>query len=185
MLAPANRVCTRGVQEVMTAVNQSKTRRVTFAVALLPVALAACGDDDDADADANAESPSSEAGGAVGTATTDFGEALVDAGGMSLYGFLNDTGGISACYDACAETWPPVLVDGSDLPAGLDAAVFSVSERTDGTHQLVAGDWPLYLYAPDTAPGDTQGQGVGEVWFLVDPSGELISGTASGLTYDY
>ena len=93
----------------------------------------------------------------MGTATTDFGEALVDAGGMSLYGFLNDTGGISACYDACAETWPPVLVDGSDLPAGLDAAVFSVSERTDGTHQLVAGDWPLYLYAPDTAPGDTAG----------------------------
>ena len=32
------------------------------------------------------------------------------------------------------------------LPDGLDPEVYSVVERTDGTWQLVAGDWPLYRF---------------------------------------
>lgn len=173
--------------------------------------LVACGGDDDDAADVTAAdvtaaaapaataAPADDTGSdtasdaVVGVGSTELGEILVDANGLSLYGFLNDTGGTSACYDACAQAWPPLLVEGPDVPAGLDAAVFSTTERTDGTHQLVAGDWPLYTYFEDVAPGDVFGQGSGGAWYVVDPSGELIQDTsdatvgsdAAGRAYDY
>ena len=35
---------------------------------------------------------------------------------------------------------------------------------------LKAGAWPLYRFAGDAAPGDTNGQGSGGVWFVVGPT---------------
>jgi predicted lipoprotein with Yx(FWY)xxD motif len=176
---------------------------VLFAATLvaMPV-LAACGDDDDSDVSADTEpatedtigdtagdgggpydSPGetsttaagqSSDGAPVTTASSDLGEILVDGEGFTLYGFTNDTDGTPSCTEACADTWPPLFVDSEELPEGLDDSVFSVVEHPSGQFQLVAGDWPLYLYAPDTEPGDTNGQGVGGVWFVVDPQGQLI-----------
>jgi len=37
-----------------------------------------------------------------------------------------------------------------------------------------AGDWPLYRFAGDHAPGDVNGQGSGGVWFAMAPDGTLI-----------
>ncbi len=118
------------------------------------------------------ETAASETPVAVGA--TDLGDVLVDQAGLSLYGFLDDADGQPTCEGACADAWPPLLVDSADLPAGLDSAVFSVVERPDGNFQLKAGKWPLYLFAGDAAPGDTNGQGSGEVWFLATPDGGLI-----------
>jgi predicted lipoprotein with Yx(FWY)xxD motif len=158
-------------------------------VAALALALGACAGSDGEDAissgDAAAEE-TSEAGGAAGAAIrsgeTDLGSVLVDAEGFTLYGFTEDTEGVPTCDDACADAWPPVIVDGPDLPAGLDAEVFSVVERPDGTFQLKAGDWPLYLFAGDDAAGDTNGQGSGDVWFAVAPDGSLVRGASSSPT---
>ena len=111
----------------------------------------------------------------VSTGSTDAGEVLVDANGFSQYGFLPDVDGLPTCTDACADAWPPLIVDSADLPAGLDADVFSVVERPDGSFQLAAGDWPLYAFAGD-GPGDINGQGSGDVWFLAAPDGSLIKG---------
>lgn len=110
----------------------------------------------------------------VSVGTTEAGDVLVDAAGLSLYGFLDDVAGLPTCEGACADAWPPVLVDGSDLPAGLDAATFSVVQRPDGSFQLKAGTWPLYRFAGDAAAGDINGQGSGDVWFLTAPDGGLI-----------
>lgn len=62
------------------------------------------------------------------------------------------------------------------LPAALDSAVFSVIARTDGTFQLRAKDFPLYTFAGDSAPGDTNGEGLGGVWYPMSPCGNLIQG---------
>jgi predicted lipoprotein with Yx(FWY)xxD motif len=35
--------------------------------------------------------------------------------------------------------------------------------------------WPLYYYAGDSAAGDTNGQAVGGIWWVLDPAGEKIS----------
>ena len=115
------------------------------------------------------------AGGAiVGTAETDIGEVLVDAQGFTLYGFLNDAEGESTCVDACADAWPPVLVDGEPDVGELDASVFSVVDHPQGS-MLKAGDFPLYTFAGDEAPGDVNGQGSGGVWFAMAPDGTMIS----------
>jgi predicted lipoprotein with Yx(FWY)xxD motif len=112
------------------------------------------------------------AAGNVHTANTKLGTILVDGNGMTVYGFANDSMGTSTCDGGCASVWPPVTVNGSALPAGLDANLFSVITRSDGSHQLRAGKWPLYLFDGDTARGDVNGQG-SENFFVVNPDGSL------------
>jgi len=110
----------------------------------------------------------------VTVATTSLGDVMVDANGMTLYAFTKDTDGTSTCNDKCAEAWPPVTVASADLPAGLDANVFSVIDRADGSHQLKAGKWPLYRFTGDSAPGDVNGQGSGGSWFVLDAHAKLV-----------
>lgn len=133
---------------------------------------------DDLYGDRNTSSTSTTAAGAdavpVTTASSKFGEILVDGDGFTLYGFTNDTDGAPTCTDACADTWPLLFVESEELPEGLDQSVYSVIEHPSGQFQLKAGDWPLYRYAPDDEAGDTNGQGVGDVWFVVDPAGQLV-----------
>jgi predicted lipoprotein with Yx(FWY)xxD motif len=156
--------------------------RAIIGVSAAALALAACGGgygSDDSSPAANgpdaAAAPEAAANPApVGEAETDLGTVHVDAKGLTLYGLTDDTDGTSTCDGACAEAWPPLTVDGSDLPAGLDRDLYSVIERSDGTFQLEAGPWPLYRFAGDAEPGDTNGQGSGGVWFAVAPDGSLI-----------
>ncbi|MFD1515462.1 hypothetical protein [Halomarina rubra] len=109
-----------------------------------------------------------------------YGEFLADAEGMALYLFTNDEGGESTCYDGCAETWPPLTVEGEPSAGeGVDADL-GTTERRDGAMQVTAGGVPLYYYAPDESPGDTTGQGVGGVWFLLAPDGAAIEGEGGG-----
>jgi predicted lipoprotein with Yx(FWY)xxD motif len=115
-----------------------------------------------------------EAAAPVTSAEVDAGTILVDQNGLSLYGFLDDTDGLPTCTGACADAWPPVLVESATLPAGLDPEVFSVVDGADGTFQLKAGVWPLYRFAGDAEAGDINGQGSGAVWFLARPDGGLI-----------
>jgi predicted lipoprotein with Yx(FWY)xxD motif len=167
-----------------------RSKLVTCTLALA-VILGACGDGDDSDGaqtsndDAESTETTAAADQAAGNAfvqagQTDLGEVLTDAEGLTLYGFTNDTDGQPTCEDDCANAWPPVLVEGSELPEGLDPAVFSVVQRSDGTSQLKAGEWPLYTFAGDEAPGDTNGQGSGGIWFAVSPTGQLLQDGAGG-----
>jgi predicted lipoprotein with Yx(FWY)xxD motif len=121
------------------------------------------------------EAPASEAPttGTVNLSENALGMILTDAEGKVLYGFTNDTGGVPACYDDCAAAWPP-LTGEATVGAGLDAALLTTVERTDGTTQLKYGDWPLYYFANDAAAGDTNGQGLNEVWFVIGADGALI-----------
>jgi predicted lipoprotein with Yx(FWY)xxD motif len=121
--------------------------------------------------------PSAAAGEAtVMLASSDLGEILVDGTGRTLYGFLPDEAGEPTCYDTCAGNWPPLVADGEiTVGEGLDDSSFSTVARTDDAgDQVKVGDWPLYYFANDTAPGQTNGQGVGGNWFVVGADGELI-----------
>ncbi|MFK7916906.1 MAG: hypothetical protein AB8G14_02415 [Ilumatobacter sp.] len=121
------------------------------------------------------------AAGPVVTAGSDLGDILVDADGLTLYGFTEDTDGNPTCNEACADAWPPVLVEDGNVPEGLDESVYSVVARDDGSNQLKAGKWPLYYFAGDGEAGDLNGQGSGDVWFAVTPEGGLVTGAASSL----
>ena len=142
--------------------------------------LAACGAGDDTGAtttagDETTTTSGSESMAGVHTAETDLGTILVDPDGFTLYVFTADQGPESTCYDACADLWPPVPAD-TEIGSDLDPAMFGSTMRTDGSEQLTVNDQPLYLYTPDQSPGDTTGQGVNNVWFVVDGAGSMIGG---------
>lgn len=100
---------------------------------------------------------------------------LVDAEGMSLYLFLNDAENVSNCYDQCAENWPPLLVEGEPTAGeGVDPELLGTTEREDGQLQVTYNGWPLYYFARDENPGDTNGQAVGDVWYLVSEIGGQV-----------
>ena len=123
---------------------------------------------------ASASAPVAEAT-TIALADSALGTIIVDAGGKTLYAFTNDVDGVSACYDDCATAWPPLIAgDDVSLGDGLDATKLTTVDRTDGTKQVKYGDWPLYYFAADAAAGDTNGQGVGAKWFVVDATGALI-----------
>jgi predicted lipoprotein with Yx(FWY)xxD motif len=143
------------------------------AVATTPAATTAAAT---AAATTPASSPTSAAGGeTVAVADSSLGKILVDSEGRTLYGFTNDKDGVPTCYEGCKPAWPPLLAEGAiTVGAGLTASDFTTVDRTDSGKQVKVGDWPLYRFAQDTAPGDTKGQGVGGIWFVVGQDGELI-----------
>jgi predicted lipoprotein with Yx(FWY)xxD motif/cytochrome c5 len=104
------------------------------------------------------------------------GAYLVDLEGRSLYLFTSDEDGVSTCTEACAENWPPLVVDDGAPLAGerVDAELLDEIEREDGSRQVTYAGWPLYTFVQDEEPGQTSGQGRNDAWFLVNPAGEAI-----------
>ena len=114
-------------------------------------------------------------GSSVGVADSPVGPILVDPNGLTLYMFTKDVDGESTCAGECLANWPAAVVEGEPDVGDLDAALFSTVASTDGATMLKVGDWPLYTFAGDAAPGDINGQGVGGVWWVVTPNGNPIA----------
>ena len=104
--------------------------------------------------------------------TDALGDVMVGPNGMTLYIFTPDPLGETVCYDRCAENWPPLLVESADEITADEAFVgeFSTVERTDGTLQVAYNGLPLYYFIRDEAPGDTNGQARGGVWWVIAPA---------------
>jgi predicted lipoprotein with Yx(FWY)xxD motif len=95
---------------------------------------------------------------------------LTDGQGISLYISLKDAPGKSNCNAACQRVWKPLVVSGKIIPgSGVNVANLGVILLADGTRQVTYLGAPLYTYNKDTNPGDTSGQGIDGVWFLVTP----------------
>lgn len=102
--------------------------------------------------------------------TAELGKFLTDSEGRTLYLFTKDTEkGVSTCEGDCATNWPAFTAEEPlTLPDGVDGTL-TLIDRGDGTKQVAYNDIPLYYFAGDAAPGDTNGQGKGEVWYVVAP----------------
>ncbi|MGE5124231.1 MAG: hypothetical protein ACM3H7_06900 [Acidobacteriaceae bacterium] len=104
------------------------------------------------------------------------GEFLVDGNGMTLYIFTKDSPDKSNCTGSCLTNWPPLLTQGSPkLGSGIDDSKIGTALLADGTHIVTYNHLPLYYYIKDSKPGDTSGQGVGGVWYVLSPDGEMIT----------
>ena len=118
------------------------------------------------------------------------GSYLTNATGFTLYTFSRDTqnSGTSACTGGCTAKWPSFYVASLTLPSGLSASSFTVITRPDGSKQLAYDGWPLYYFSSDMNAGETNGQGVGNVWyactvptpFSVVTSSATTSGSGGG-----
>lgn len=112
----------------------------------------------------------------VKTATSTAGEIVVDAKGMSLYYFTKDVkdSGTSACTGGCLTAWPPLLTTAATPVADGVTGKLGTITTPEGAKQVTLNGMPLYYYQKDTKTGDVTGQGVGGVWYLSDPAGEMI-----------
>jgi predicted lipoprotein with Yx(FWY)xxD motif len=114
---------------------------------------------------------------AIELRSSDFGEILVDPQGMTLYMFVPDVekGGRPTCYEECADAWPALEATGEPTAgAGLKDSALGTVKRTDGTTQVTYNDLPLYLFSGDKSPGDTKGQSLNDVWWVVSPAGKPV-----------
>lgn len=104
------------------------------------------------------------------------GEIVVDKNGMTVYRFTKDTQWpmSTACTGACLDKWPVVApVDKNDTE-GVLLKGYTVFDRPDGIKQQTIDCIPLYTFANDKKPGDTNGQGVGGTWFAINGDGKPI-----------
>jgi predicted lipoprotein with Yx(FWY)xxD motif len=97
------------------------------------------------------------------------GKYLTDAEGKTLYWFKKDAAGKSECSGGCLEKWPAFYRETLAPPAGTVKEDFATITRSDGAKQTTFRGYPLYYWAGDAKAGDTNGQGMMDVWFVVDP----------------
>lgn len=97
------------------------------------------------------------------------GSYLTDDKGMTLYMFKKDSAGTSACSGGCVEKWPLFFVENLTVPEGLKGEDFAFIKRDDGKLQTTYKGMPLYYFFKDKGAGDTNGQGVNNVWYIVAP----------------
>jgi len=114
----------------------------------------------------------------------DLGRFVTDGNGRSLYKFTRDTGTTSACVDACLTTWPSFNQASGNptLAAGLGGTA-GVAVQADGRRQVTYNGTLLYYRNTDVNPGDTTGQGVGGIWFVVEAvaGASALPATGAGL----
>jgi predicted lipoprotein with Yx(FWY)xxD motif len=100
------------------------------------------------------------------------GAILVNPQGRTLYYFVPERGGRIVCTGQCTNAWPPLFASsmaptaGTTLPGQLGIVARASSE------QVTYNNWPLYTFAGDARPDQTNGQGVfgfGGKWFVATP----------------
>ena len=119
------------------------------------------------------------------------GSHLVDGSGLSLYYFAKDVpaGGAQAaasnCNAGCLAIWP---IFGADtvVAQGIDATDVGQITRSDGRKQATYKGFPLYYYAGDTAAGDTRGEGLNGLWYVVhEPAYSIVQLSKADETATY
>lgn len=122
------------------------------------------------------------------------GEYLVDKDGRTLYYFSNDFNGQNNCAGNCEALWPYFNVDNltaDQLGDGLELTDFATITAANGKKQLTYKTWPLYYYAPAVngvntleAPGQTTGEGFGNIWFVAKPDYSIMLVNAQLVGHD-
>jgi predicted lipoprotein with Yx(FWY)xxD motif len=139
---------------------------------VVAVALAAAG----VAAAAAVTHQSSAASGSVNLHKTKLGKVLAGRSGKTLYLFLADKHGKSACYGKCAANWPPLLSKPT-AGTGVKAALLGTTKRKNGTKQVTYAGHPLYFFKLDKSAGQTNGEGLdffGGKWYGVNSAGRAV-----------
>lgn len=169
-------------------------KRTAYLFALLAVVgavvIAGCGG---GSSSSSSETSGSEGGGETASETTGsgggtiagsevsgLGTVLVDAEGMTVYEFTEDSGTTSSCYGECEAAWPPVAASGKPSAGeGAMSSALGTTKRKDGTLQVTYEGHPLYTFSGDEAAGEANGSELDGTWFVLDEAGSAVKGKAS------
>jgi len=105
---------------------------------------------------------------------------LTNAQGRTLYYRTSDTP-TSVCSGGCASAWPPVLSTTIPSVSTTLPGTFSLMNDANGS-QVAYNGHPLYTYSGDSAPGQANGQGFANIWFVAPttlPATTAPSGSAT------
>jgi predicted lipoprotein with Yx(FWY)xxD motif len=151
--------------------------RIVLGVALA-IALAAAGVAAAAAVTHQSSGSSAASNATAGRVTlhkTKVGKVLATSSGRTLYLFMADKHGRSACYGKCANFWPPLMKKGKVSAAtGVKANLLGTTKRKSGKLQVTYKGHPLYLFKLDHSAGQIAGQGqnfFGGKWFVVSAAG--------------
>ncbi|MCC5928134.1 MAG: fasciclin domain-containing protein [Cyclobacteriaceae bacterium] len=106
----------------------------------------------------------------------DFGNIFTDHDGKTLYYFANDVDGSNNCTGGCANNWPIFYAAAENLEIedpDFDIDLFG-SIETDAGMQSTYNGWPLYYFANDNEPGDVNGDGANNIWYVAKPDYDLM-----------
>ncbi|ASW73557.1 hypothetical protein IQ37_17075 [Chryseobacterium piperi] len=127
------------------------------------------------------------------------GLVLTDKTGRTLYFFANDSNGSNTCTGGCEAVWPIFNVENLTAQAlgkDLDIEDFKTTTTVSGKKQITYKGYPLYYFAPNggaqEAPGETKGEGAGNVWFVAKPdytimlaNAQLVGNNGKNYTSNY
>jgi predicted lipoprotein with Yx(FWY)xxD motif len=105
----------------------------------------------------------------LSTMTLNGAAGLINNANLTVYVFDLDlqSPGQSLCNGQCTQNWPPLIAPAGNLPTP-----YSAVSRQDGRSQLAYNGRPLYTFAGDSAPGQTNGDGLdafGGMWHIARP----------------
>jgi predicted lipoprotein with Yx(FWY)xxD motif len=113
--------------------------------------------------------------------STALGKVLVNGSGFTLYVFGRDSRDKDRCVaiSGCTGAWPPLTTHGRAVAGrGVQASWLGTIELPGGTRQVTYDGHPLYTYAFDSGPGQTDYVGAsafGGVWRALTASGKTVS----------
>jgi len=86
--------------------------------------------------------------------TSEFGPAIADDQGFTLYGYDDDGDGISNCIANCATIFPPLPASALAAGDGVSGSLIGSMDRVDDLGaQLTYAGRPLYRFSGDNLPG--------------------------------
>ncbi len=116
----------------------------------------------------------------VGERSTPLGKLLVNGRGFTLYVFSRDSRGKDRCISTsgCLSAWPALTTSGQPRAgSGVKASLLGTITLANGSRQVTYAGHPLYTYAFDSAPAETDYVGAtafGGTWPALSPSGKLV-----------
>jgi predicted lipoprotein with Yx(FWY)xxD motif len=101
--------------------------------------------------------------------SSSLGSYLTAPNGKTLYTLSSDPADKSTCTGECATAWPPLKIAPNGKVEAPVMGTFGIIKRADGTDQVALDGHPLYEFIKDTAPGQTNGEGIvafGGTWHV-------------------
>src|SRR2546421_913871 len=111
---------------------------------------------------------------------------LTNAQGLTLYYFTADSATQSAVSGNLAQIWHAQLFTGSGGPTSSTSLTGKLSVQTDvNGNQIEYNGHPLYTFSGDSAPGQTNGEGITGMWFVATPNLAVQGGGSTNGGYGY
>jgi len=107
---------------------------------------------------------------------------VVNKAGWTLYHLTSEKGKKFVCTGQCATIWPPLTVPKGTKPVagpGITKSKLGTIKRPDGRIQVTYAGMTLYRYSADSKAGQTNGEGIQNIWYAISPSGALVKKASS------